>query len=83
MLKELLHNKVYAILLFFFTLAILMWAFNYFGVYEGLTTATTATTSPATTSPTTTAPATTSPTTPATAPATAVPKSVTATTFAF
>jgi len=73
MLKELLHNKVYAILLFFFTLAILMWAFNYFGVYEGLTTATTATTSPATTSPTTTAPAT----------ATAVPKSVTATTFAF
>jgi zona occludens toxin (predicted ATPase) len=72
MLKELLHNKVYAILLFFFTLAILMWAFNYFGVYEGLTTATTATTSP-----TTTAPATT----PATA--TAVPKSVTATTFAF
>jgi hypothetical protein len=40
MLKELLHNKVYAILLFFFTLAILMWVFNYFGVYEGLTSAT-------------------------------------------
>jgi zona occludens toxin (predicted ATPase) len=68
MLKELLHNKVYAILLFFFTLAILMWAFNYFGVYEGLTPAT--------------APATTSPTTTTTAPATTV-KSVTATTFAF
>jgi hypothetical protein len=49
MLKELLHNKVYAILLVFFTLAILMWAFNYFGVYEGLTTATTSpTTTPAT-----------------------------------
>jgi zona occludens toxin (predicted ATPase) len=69
MLKELLHNKVYAILLVFFTLAILMWAFNYFGVYEGLTTATTATTSPTTTT--------------GSAPATAVPKSVTATTFAF
>lgn len=37
MLNELLHNKVYAILLFFFTLAILMWMFKYFGMYEGMT----------------------------------------------
>jgi hypothetical protein len=40
MLRELLHNKVYAILLIFFTLAILMWLFNYFGMYEGMTSTT-------------------------------------------
>lgn len=78
MLTELLHNKVYAILLIFFSLAIIMWMFNYFGVYEGMTSA-----SPATTA-TITSPATATITSPATSPTTTpAPTTVTATTFAF
>jgi len=37
MLKELLHNKVYAILFIIFTMFILIWVLQKFGIYEGMT----------------------------------------------